>query len=113
MCASRVTNAQVMKHHPMKGGGTKTGREQHSIYYPEDNVTEVIDLHQEKWRHIVTTVKTSYRGTVIRSSMEEGLQVHLDGGTVREQAAFQPLASGHVPAAHTSANGCVMRCCRS
>ena len=31
---------QVMKHHPLKGGA-KAGKEQHSIYYPEDNVTEV------------------------------------------------------------------------
>ena len=42
----------------------------------QDNVTEVVELHKEKWRHIKTTVKTSYRGTVIRSSRDEGLQVH-------------------------------------
>ncbi len=70
--------AQVLKHHPMKGGGAKYcgTRESHSIYYPEDNVTEVVELHKETWRHIATTVKTSYRGTVIRSSREEGLQVY-------------------------------------
>ena len=71
--------AQVQKHHPAKGGAKAT-REQFSIHYPEDNVTEVIDLHDEEWRHITKTVKTSYRGTVIKASTEEGLQVSFDPG---------------------------------
>ena len=47
-------------------GGTKGGKEQFSIHYPEDNVTEMIDLHKEEWRHMTKTVQTSYRGTIIR-----------------------------------------------
>ena len=76
----------MLKHHPVKGGA-KSGLEQHTIYYPEDNVTETVELRKETWRHIVTTVLTSYRGTVIKASPEEGLQVHLDGGNVRESDA--------------------------
>ena len=85
MACMPAPHAQVLKHHPTKGGA-KSACESHSIHYPEDNVTEVIELRNEKWRHIVTTVMTSYRGTVIKASPEDGLQVHLDGGAVREAA---------------------------
>ena len=72
----------MTKHHPMRAGGRNVcgSPEHHEVHYPEDNVTEALELRKVQWRHITSTVKTSYRGTVIRSSIEEGLQVHLDGG---------------------------------
>jgi hypothetical protein len=101
--------AQVMKHHPNKGYG-KSGREQHSIYYPEDNVTEVIDLHKEEWRHIVKSIKTSYRGTVIKSSIEDGLQVHLDGGAVRDATALLKARATRPPKRRGEAEHVWMLC---
>ena len=102
--------AQVTKHHPAKGAA-KTGREQMEIYYPEDNVTEVVDLGKEQWRHITTTVKTSYRGTVIKASSAEGLQVHLDGGTVRiDMSGSNPTSRLPCPAlAHLAAQAHTQR----
>ena len=84
--------AQVLKHHK---GASKSAHEQFSIHYPEDNVTEVIDLHKEEWRHITTTVTTSYRGTVIKSSIEEGMQVCFDPGPVC--APVIRLSTAHSP----------------
>ena len=107
--------AQVTKHHPAKGAA-KTGREQMEIYYPEDNVTEVVDLGKEQWRHITTTVKTSYRGTVIKASSAEGLQVHLDGGTVRiDMSGSNPTSRLPCPSCRPSAHakGVGKGCCSS
>ncbi len=40
----------------------------------------------QEWRHINSSVKTSYRGTVIKASIEEGMQVHFDVDAVRARS---------------------------
>ena len=72
--------APVLKHHPMKGGA-KSGREQFSIHYPEDNVTETIDLHKEADAHAGTDAE---RTSATRDQLHLWREASPAGGLARE-----------------------------